>query len=485
MADEMELKLDLTPEAADAVEAAALFPGNPDIAEQRAIYFDTPDHVLLKLGLSLRIRRSAKKRIQTVKANGASAAGLFVRSEWERPVRNDTPVLDGTTPIRVRLGDAADAIGPAFEVRIERRSWIISDGTATIELALDRGEAVAAERHSPICEIELELKKGEPAALFALARRLDAVAPVRLGVQSKAERGYRLAGPDGTKVKAEPVTLSNEMTAADAFRHIVQSCLRQFRLNEALLMAGRDAEALHQARVALRRLRSAFSIFKPVISGEVHVSLREELRWLAAELGDARNLDVLLERAKPGALHDRIAAAREAAYDRVGDVLAQARVRALALDLTEWTASGDWLEAPGGTHDPHQPARNFAITALDRFRRKVKKAGRELAHVDDEARHQVRKDAKKLRYASEFFASLFDHKRERRRHKKFVAGLEVLQDQLGALNDFATAPEVLGKLGLADDPGASRLLAGGKRKALLKAAAEAHEDWIDMKRFWR
>lgn len=485
MADEIELKLDLTPEAADALEAAALLPGDPDIAEQRSIYFDTPDHILMKAGFSLRIRRSGRKRIQTVKANGASAAGLFVRSEWERPVRHDTPVLDDTTPIRALLGDAVDAIGPAFEVRIERRSWIISDSGATIELVLDRGEAVTAERHSSICEIELELKKGDPAALFALARRLDAAAPVRLGVQSKAERGYRLAGPAATMFKAEPVTLNNEMTAADAFRHIVQNCLRQFRLNEALLMTCRDAGALHQARVALRRLRSAFSIFKPVIDGEAHVALREELRWLAAELGDARNLDVLLERAKSGALNDRIATAREIAYDRVEEVLASTRVRSLVLDLTEWTASGDWLEAPGGTHDPHQSARDFAVTALDRYRRKVKRDGRELAHANDASRHEVRKDAKKLRYASEFFASLFDNKRQRRRHKKFAAALEVLQDQLGVLNDLATASEVLDKLGLADDPGASRLLTGSKRKLLLKAAAEAHEDWIDMKRFWR
>src|SRR3546814_3028643 len=71
--------------------------------------------------------------LQTIKADGASAAGLFVRSEWERPVSNDTPVLDDTTPIRAVLGDAADAITPVFEVRIERRTWIISEGGARSE----------------------------------------------------------------------------------------------------------------------------------------------------------------------------------------------------------------------------------------------------------------------------------------------------------------------------------------------------------------
>src|SRR3546814_9533700 len=89
MADEIELKLDLTPEAADALEATTVLPGDPGIAEQRSVYFDTLDHQLSKTGLLLRIRRSGSKRLQTIKADGASAAGLFVRSEWERPVSKD------------------------------------------------------------------------------------------------------------------------------------------------------------------------------------------------------------------------------------------------------------------------------------------------------------------------------------------------------------------------------------------------------------
>src|SRR3546814_7825309 len=95
MADEIELKLDLTPEAADALEATTVLPGDPGISEQRSVYFDTLDHQLSKTGLSLRIRRSGRKPPQTITAEGASAAGLFVRSEWAPPVSNDTPVQTG------------------------------------------------------------------------------------------------------------------------------------------------------------------------------------------------------------------------------------------------------------------------------------------------------------------------------------------------------------------------------------------------------
>src|SRR3546814_13960448 len=86
---------------------------------------------------------------------------------------------------------------PGVRGRIERRTWIISEGGATTELVLDSGEVVAGERTSPICEIELELKQGDPAALFAVARRTDAGGPARRGVQGKAERGRRPTGGGG------------------------------------------------------------------------------------------------------------------------------------------------------------------------------------------------------------------------------------------------------------------------------------------------
>lgn len=482
MADEIELKLELTGDAAARIEASGLLPGDPRKVRQRSIYFDTPDRDLARAGFSLRIRRSGRKRIQTVKASGAGAAGLFVRSEWERAVTDDNPVLDCTTPLATLLGDALDAVAPAFEVKIDRHEWIVVEGDAIIELVLDRGEVVAGERRSPVCEIELELKSGDPAALFALARRIDTVVPVRLGVVTKSERGYRLIAAASAMARAERIQLDGEATVAQAFRRIVQSCIRQFRLNEAVLLTEPNPEALHQARVALRRLRSALSIFRPMIGAD-GVALGEDLRWLASELGNVRNLDMLLERAGHGSLHDRIAAARTAAYEHVHDVLLSARVRGIMLDLAEWAATANWSGSSGGEADGDQPARGFAVAALDRFRRKVKRKGRRLAHLDDEARHALRKHAKKLRYAAEFFAPFFGRKREQRRYKRFIKALEALQDRLGALNDLVTARAVLTALGV-EGPAASTLFAEDDKGDLVDAAADAQEDLVDTRRFW-
>ncbi|WP_157216605.1 CYTH and CHAD domain-containing protein [Flavisphingomonas formosensis] len=485
MAQEVELKLELTPAAADALERSGLLPGMPQIVRQRSVYFDTPDHALSEEGMTLRIRHVGRKRVQTVKAEGGSAAGLFARPEWEFGVKSDTPVLDERTPIRALFGAAADTIVPLFEVSVERRTWIVEREGAKIELVLDRGEANAGERSSPICELELEQKHGKPDALFALARHIDAHLPVHLGVLTKSERGFRLLKSAKAAVKTGPVALKPDLDAAHAFQHIAQSCLRQFRLNEALLFEQHDPNALHQARVALRRLRSAFTIHKEMLGDLRFGRLREETRWLALALADARSIDVLIEQNEDPELSTRLLAARDQAYHAAETALHSERARTLMLDLVEWIALGDWLRQPLFKEMREQPAPLFAAAALDRFRGKVKKSGKDLAGLDDEARHELRKAAKKLRYASEFFHALFDGKRAKRRYKRFISTLEELQDRLGALNDMATAPELLDRLGLADAPGAAPLIGTRHKRKLLDTAADAHDALLDCKRFWR
>ena len=483
---EIELKLDVSESSADAICASKLLQGDPINTEMFAVYFDTPDHALARANLSLRIRRAGDVRTQTVKATGPSGVGLFVRSEWEQLVDGSAPVLDETTPVQALLGQGTWEIQPIFNVDVERRTWDLQENGSTIELALDRGQVLTGGRQQAICEIELELTAGAPAALFALARRLNAVAPIRLGVLTKAERGYLLNKPSCLVVKAEPITLVAEMTAARSFQHIAQNCIRQFRLNEDVLLTGRDADALHQARVALRRLRSAFSIFKRLIAQDDKTgALSGELRWLTSELGEARNLDVLYERSQPGPFQDRLQTARAKAYDRVEKALESLRVRELMLDLTEWLTNGEWLRSDATAEERNVPARIFANAELHRFRRNVKRRGDDLKNANDEVRHALRKEAKKLRYASEFFVALFDAKGEIRSHRRFSKALEQLQEYLGSLNDLATAPEVIRELGEQNDNEAARLLTGPKRKPLILSAAAAYSALLEAHPFWR
>lgn len=484
MTQETELKLELDPEAAEALRASGVLPGDPAIARQRSVYFDTPRHDLSAAGVSLRIRQSNGRRVQTVKSAGTGAAGLFARPEWERPVEDDTPVLDGETPVPALLGKKARELASVFEVRVERRTWNVSPDGAAIEVVLDIGEVAVGERSATVCEVELELKRGTPDALFSFARTIGAAVPVRLGVVTKAERGFNLIGPAVRSVKAGPVELAPDMSAAKAFRHIAGACLRHFRLNEALV-GQRNDEALHQARVALRRLRSALSIFREIVADGRCEHLRGEVRWLAGELAAARNLDVLGARCDTEEARAKLRRARAEAYRAAESALALERSRTLMLDLSEWIAVGEWTLRPDEGGLRGQPAAGFARLALDRLCRKVRKGGRDLGGLDDEARHELRKDAKKLRYAVEFFSSLFDGGRRDDRYRRFVKALAALQDRLGELNDVAVAPEILSRIGLDSDDAFQMLLHDGKgRRKLLAAAAKAYDAFADARRCW-
>lgn len=476
---EIELKLELPREAVGAFEQSSLIPDGGDRAELSAIYFDTPDRQLRDQGYSLRIRRCGDKRVQTVKADhGESGGGLFARGEWEMPVADDRPVIDTRTPLAAALGDAAESIEPVFHVDVERQAWILEEQSDRVEMVLDKGCVRAGEREASICEIELELKAGDASALFALARRIDAVAPVRLGIAAKAERGYRLLDAAPVSFKAEPVDLKPGSDPGQAFKSIARACVRHYRLNEALLIDHYDPHALHQARVAIRRLRSALTLFKPMIEARRAVHFQDELRWLAQTMGEARDLDVLIAGVEPGDLHDQIEAVRERVHADMLEALGSRRARALMIDLVEWLAL-DVAQQSG-----RLSVEAFAADRLQHFHRWVVKHGRHMAKLDDEHRHAVRKKAKKLRYASEFFEGLFSGtKKNLKRHASFIDALEALQDKLGVLNDRVSWPDLFRRYNI-DISKQSDALGGKGRKKLIAGAAKAHADLADAKPFW-
>ncbi|OCP04474.1 MULTISPECIES: CHAD domain-containing protein [unclassified Ensifer] len=483
MNTEIELKLELSPDDLDRFEASGLLGEPASVEQQRSVYFDTRGRDLFQSGFTLRIRTVGAARTQTIKATGPSAS-VYARPEWEQPLVADEPVVGHTTPLAAEFDLRPGDLEPQFTVEVERTTWDMDQDGTRIEAVLDRGAITSGSRRTAIGEIELELKGGDPQALFTLARRIEAVVPIRFGVMSKAERGFRLIDAQQTVFKAEPVELDREMRVTTSFRTIALACLRHFRLNEDVLRMRQNPEALHQARVALRRLRSAVSLYRDILQDDESQRIKGELKWLAGEFGKARDVDVLLTREPEPELFERLQTARAARYVDVFSALDGARGRALLLDLHEWLHCGAYQSTPPAELRDRS-AVDFAEAVLDRERRKLKKHGRALAKVSDEERHEARKDAKKLRYAAEFFAALFDDKRGVRRHKRFISAMTALQDQLGTLNDLVSGPLVLGEMGLEDHPDAETLTVHADKGKLIDRAQGALDDVIDVKRFWR
>ena len=481
---EIELKFTCGPDDLSAVLAAAP-PGDDDTAELISVYFDTVDLALQRAGASLRVREAEGRRVQTVKRGKGVA-----REEHENTIEGLTPDPGlGPLPDLVPRGAR---LKPAFNVRVIRRQrQLLFDG-AQIELALDQGEVVRGRTSQPICEVELELKSGPPEALFSLARQLCGVAPLYLSYDSKAARGQALAtGPAEAARRSEPIQLSGEETVAEAFQAITRAALSQIAANAAILRARPSPEAVHQLRVAARRFRSALSTFGWAVGDRQLPTVKAELKWLGKSCDMARNLDVFAESlirptaeaptAGAAALRKAVGVARRKARAAVVETASSERFCRLMIDLTEWVELGNWLhESPAG-----QAVRSCAAAALARRRAKVLKAGRDLGRASDESLHHLRIAAKKLRYASDAFAGLY----RRKRPSAFLDEVKALQDQLGVLNDTATAGPLVESLPLSPHAAlaAGRLL--GARTALrteeVRKAAHALDRLRQSKPFWR
>jgi inorganic triphosphatase YgiF len=504
MQKEVELKLELDPADVPRIKSAPLLAaeslGQSEEQHLVSTYFDTPDLALSKAGVFLRVREKDGRYFQTVKAM-QSKAELIDRFEWEQEIAGPAPdlkVVDGT-PLHSLLTRARRGqLRPLFETRMRRTVRRVVHGDSEIEVAIDEGEIVAGRRGAPVSEVELELKGGDAAELFSLARALSETVPLRLAVKTKAERGFELLSKADVSVeKAGDVEIKPEMTAAQAFRAIARSCLRQIIVNEPAMFGG-HAEALHQMRVGLRRLRAAISIFADVVTDGGEEKVKGELKWITQELGPARDLDVFaadvlkpLQKAKPkdagvnAAVRD-FEKRREDAYARAVDSLRSERHRRSLLDLAEWIEVGAWASS----ETAQGPIVERAKTELERLRKGIRKRGGDLRHLSAQRRHKLRIRAKRLRYATEFFANTFPGERNIKRRDELLSALKDLQDALGGLNDLETRHGLMNGTG-GEGPAAEMAAAipdpareAASRERLLAEAEKAFARFTEAKSFW-
>lgn len=478
MSTEIELKLDIDPDDLPMVRQMPLLANTEcHSVHQVTVYYDTPKTVLRKHGFTLRVRSAKGRFVQTVKLL-TDSVGLVSRDEVECEVGSLEPDLEllREHPIHAILGDGeSSSLQEVIRSDVTRTSWSIDTSTARMQVDLDYGTMVAGERSASFAELEFELRDGPPVGLIMAARRLSDYAPVRLGVLTKADRGVLIAaGALGKVHKADPVKVHPDMTVAAAFEIIVHACLKHYRLNEPVVLRQGKAAALHQVRVAMRRLRSAFVLFRPVVEDVEFQHLRHELRWFTAQLGDARNLDVYLERDLPRDERDRILRKRERAYAQVADAMNSHKFRRLLIDIVGWCAIGSWRNGKFA----HRPIGGFANRRLDRLWRSVTSAGRDVSRMNESERHVLRIRAKKLRYAVEFLQGIYPDARHD--EKRFASAVQQLQDSLGKLNDITTVKVLRGK---STEP--TWLIGSPGERRHLITAEDALRDLVGTGPFWR
>lgn len=286
------------------------------------------------------------------------------------------------------------------------------------------------------------------------------------------------------------VPLQPGTSRAEAFQAMAQHCLRLAEINRPAVARGKP-DGLHQIRIAFRRLRTAMSLFRDVANGPGAEAIKEHLRWLRSKTGPARDLDAFInevmlpirtQHRKEKAVesfYQHLRRRRAQAYREAREAVLSPQFDKLVVEVGDWLQNGEWRgnasAAARAKHDA--PVEIHAAEMLSEMHRKLRKKGRRLREFDEEARHRLRVQTKKLRYAAEFFASLAEGRKSRKRADAMIAALKRMQDKLGALNDIAVrkslAAEIAGRVG----PGSARKQSGRDRiyvAGLIAGHQEAH-----------
>jgi len=448
-----ELSLSLPRAAASKLMQHPLLAGVVPV-RQRVVhtYYDTADQRLRRERVVVRYGKSDA----TVWRFDSQGSRETRRSEWE--LLGVPGALDfsrvGDSALRQVLESLQPDLRVAFAARFNRNSWQLDAGDGVrIGLALERGWIEVEGRRHTICELKLELLSGTAADLFSTAAALQADLPLHPEPVSRFQRGYRaLVSEPMPVVKAMPIDTNGAMTVTAAFRAIGVACLHHLQSNEQGLHESDNPEFVHQARVAIRRLRSAIRVWKKLLPEDFATDFDPRWQALARHLGETRNWDVYRAETLPTI----VAAFPESAY---GDHLLQhawersvsnrvAARRALkSIDysrlLLGFTAA--LLALPD---DDCRRLDAFAPRCLDKRTRQVLRMAELAQGGDAAARHRLRVAYKRLRYTLEFFAPLFPGEPMRRYH----LAASGLQEVLGQLNDLAVAGELTrealpGKLG--------------------------------------
>jgi triphosphatase len=483
---EFELKFQVPAERADAL-AAALGSGSAREQRLQARYFDTAEGALAARHVVLRLRQEGGQWVQAAKAAGSHA---FERLEHEVPLPpGAAPELDlglhAAEPVgaclREALGEQPAPLECCLETDITRLARTVSDAGSVVEIALDRGVLRARGREQRVLEIEFELKEGSAGALVALAARWCGEHGLWLDPLSKSAAGQRLAqdtAPAAVHARAPELRVR---TGAGFIAALLRAGQEQALANARELAAGSGSdEHVHQLRVALRRLRT---VLRELGGSGGMAALREQvgpaLDDLFQLLGQHRDRATLV----PALAREVLAAGgpplnwRPALPD-LGAAVRAVPVQAAWLHLL---AASRRLEEAEQDDPALADIRRLLRKRLRKLHAGLLEKGPRFEHLDEAARHTLRKRLKRLRYLAELSEPLFAG----RAVASFVGALKEVQDVLGRYQDEVVGRE-LWRERAAEDPAAWFAVGwlGGREALLARQCARACRRLRKVKVFW-
>jgi CHAD domain-containing protein len=324
-----------------------------------------------------------------------------------------------------------------------------SDGPATLEILDGMVRGVAQE--SPVCRITLQ---GPDAWLQATSLTMAEALPLSVPLASLPVEAMALARglPCPARHSGGPVVVPGSSVGA-SISLIIGHLTDVILASVPDVVAAQSPDPVHGMRVAIRRLRSAFSIFRRAADGPAFGAIQQPLRDLAILLGVARDWDVFLAGTgadvaaafegdrRISAMLVTAAKQRDAAYAGLRRFFASPEYRQIALSLVHLSALDLWRAELDEEHRAalEEEIGPYATALLTKRHAQMLRPGRDISDLPVEELHDLRKQGKRLRYAAEFFAPLYG----RNDTKRFIRRVSDLQEELGHLNDGAAAASLM------------------------------------------
>jgi CHAD domain-containing protein len=161
------------------------------------------------------------------------------------------------------------------------------------EVSVRDGRRVAARFR----EIEVEVMGQENGANGIVEPLVSRLRGAGAGAPDPTPKHIRALGPRAMEPpEVSPEAIKPDSPAKDVIKYVLAESIASLLRQDPLVRTSTDPEAIHQARVATRKLRSHLRTFGPLLDPEWTEPLRSELGWLAMGLGAVRDREVLLER---------------------------------------------------------------------------------------------------------------------------------------------------------------------------------------------
>ena len=449
----IELKFQI-PNQQKAAVLAILQDKNTQPQQRQSQYYDSNEFELFQHALCLTQQLKGQNWIQCLKNSTPHQSKYFQLSINSKSQHSPNlniqayikhPQLD--QKIKKLLKKTQHRLILQFESHVERWISIFNFQNSKICVALDLGQVVYQDRTEDIFQLRFQLQRGTIQDFISFILPYIKRYQLYLDTRTQVQIGYLLAtGVTEYPAQNQSVLILNQNNSkAGALKKIILNCLEHLLPNTTAIAFGQfNSQHIHQARVAIRRLRSALSTFGDW-SNVINPSWAEQLTQLFRQLGASRDLDVVRQELLPQISK---VATPELKLDELKLPKSSLDNSTILSQLFQYSAFTNLIVAlfefvhQDTSATAKKPIQKSAIKKISKLHQQIQTDATHFLELDISARHRTRKRLKRLRYSIDFIGSLYAQKQV----SHYLKTLKPAQDSLGQYNDLIVAATIFQQL---------------------------------------